>query len=59
MITTFDKAIAAFLGALLSILVLLHVPVPTFLEDPTLQATIGALIAGILTYFVPNKPASS
>lgn len=53
MITTFDKAIVALLGAILSIAAAfgLHVDWAT----PELIGTIGSVITGILTYLVPNK----
>lgn len=59
MFTSFDKAIAAFLTAVLSIAVLVGLPVPEFLKDPTMVATISGLLSGIVTYLVPNKKTAA
>lgn len=55
MFTSYDKAIAAFLTAILSMLVLWGLPVPDFLKDPTMVTTISGLLSGIVVYIVPNK----
>jgi hypothetical protein len=55
MFTSFDKALAAFLGAGLSMLALWGLPVPAFLQDPATQGALVALISGVLAYVVPNK----
>jgi hypothetical protein len=55
MLTTFDKALAAFIGAGISMLALWGLPVPAFLQDPATQAAVVAAISGILAYAVPNK----
>lgn len=57
MITTIDKAIAALIVPVLSLLVLFHAPVPAALTDPTTITLITGVITGIVTYFVPNKAA--
>lgn len=57
MFTTFDKAIAAFLAAIISLLTLSHVALPGFLTDQTTQTAIAAFITGVITYLIPNKPA--
>lgn len=55
MFTSFDKALAAMIAAIVSMLVLWGLPVPAFMQDPTTQATIVTVITGIVTYLVPNK----
>ena len=55
MFTSYDKAIAAFLTALLSILVMVGLPMPDFLKDPATIAAISGVLSGIVTYLVPNK----
>ena len=53
--TVFNKAVAAFIGALATMLGFAHIEMPSFLMDPTVQATISAIIVSAVTYFVPNK----
>ncbi|OCC01852.1 hypothetical protein BA190_26940 [Labrys sp. WJW] len=58
MFTSFDKAIAAFITSLVSILVLLGIYVPAFLQDPATIGSIAAIVSGIIggiTYGMPNK----
>ena len=56
MLTTWDKAIAAFVTAIVSTLALLQVNV-TWLT-PELQAALVAGLTALVTYVVPNKPAA-
>lgn len=55
MFTSFDKAIAAFLTALVSIIALTGLNLPDFFKDPATIAAIASVLSGIVTYFVPNK----
>lgn len=55
MITGFDKAIAALIGSVLTILGAFNIHVD-FLT-PELIGTIGSVLTAILTYVVPNKKA--
>lgn len=53
MITSFDKAIVAMLGGILSIAASFGLSVDW--ATPELIGTIGSVITGILTYLIPNK----
>ena len=53
MITTFDKAIVALLGGVLSIAAAFGLSVDW--ATPELIGTIGSVITGILTFLIPNK----
>ena len=55
MFTTFDKAIAGLLGGLLSVLALLGLPLPEFLQNPEMVATVSGFISALLVYLVPNR----
>lgn len=55
MFTSYDKAIAAFLMAVVSIAVMAGLPVPEFLKDPTTMASVAGVLTGIITFLVPNK----
>lgn len=63
MFTSFDKAIVAFLGSIVSMLVLAHVPLPSWLQDQNtltiLGTSLGGLLTGLLTFITPNKPTGS
>ena len=54
MFTTFDKAIAAIVGGLVSLFVMLGVA-PESWHDPTTIGTISSFGAMILAWLVPNK----
>lgn len=58
MMTTFDKALAAFIGALLTLLAF-KLPI---LADAGLQSAVEALavpaVGAIAAYFIPNKPVA-
>jgi len=56
MFTTIDKAIAAVIGGIASFFGLQFGFNAEWLT-PDLTVTISSLIAGVLTYFVPNKEA--
>ena len=55
MITSFDKAIAALLGAVLSIAVMLGFDLPAFFKQPETITAISGMVAGLLTWLVPNR----
>ena len=55
MFTSIDKAIAALIGAAVSIGVMLGLDVPPLFKDPAMVATVASVIAGALTWAVPNK----
>jgi hypothetical protein len=50
-----DKAIAALIGAGVSIAVLLGTDVPEGMKEPAMVSSISAVAAGVLTWLVPNK----
>lgn len=54
MFTTFDKAIAAVVGGIGSILVM-HNVIPEGALSPELVASISSVIAGVVAWAVPNK----
>ncbi len=56
MFTTVDKAIAAVLGGLSSFALLQYGLELEFLT-PEMITMISSLVAGFLTYLVPNAPA--
>ena len=58
MFTTIDKAIAALLTAVISILALLGLNLPAFVKDPATVAAITGVITAMVTWLVPNKPTS-
>ncbi len=53
MITTFDKAIVALLGAALSIAAAFGLKVDW--ATPEVLSSVGGVLTAILVYFVPNK----
>jgi hypothetical protein len=53
--TPFNKALATLIAGLVTLLAAHNVPLPAFLQDPTVQGTISALIIAGVTYLVPNK----
>lgn len=55
MITTFDKAIVALIGALLSILAAFGINVDW--ATPEMIGIAGSVLTGILTYLIPNRKA--
>ena len=55
MFTTIDKAIAAVLGGIASFLMLQYGLELSFLT-PEMITMISSLVAGFLTYLVPNAP---
>ncbi len=55
MITSFDKAIAALIGAVLSMAVMFGLDVPDFFKQPEAVTAVSGLVAGLLTWLVPNK----
>lgn len=57
MFTTFDKAIAAFLTAIVSMLSLAHLANLSWLT-PDMITGISGVLAGLVTYAVPNRPAA-
>jgi hypothetical protein len=56
-IGAYNKAIAAFLTALVGMIALWWPPVANF-ASPELVATVASLIGSLLVYAIPNKPAS-
>ena len=54
MFTTVDKALAALLGSVLTILPL-YVPALAFLADASVQSAITAAFVPLLVYLIPNK----
>lgn len=62
MFTTFDKALAAFFGSIISMITILGYQAPAFFSTDlwTMITTIGfpAIIPFIVTYFAKNKPAA-
>jgi hypothetical protein len=54
MFTTIDKAIAAILGGVLSVLALKFGVVLDW-ATPDLLASVGAVVTALLVYLVPNK----
>jgi hypothetical protein len=54
MLTQYDKAIAAFLSALIGLLVAFNLPVGWIDQNVILAVT--PFIAAIITWIVPNKP---
>lgn len=55
MYTTFDKAIAGFVAALLALIATTKWGGP--LADPTVQTTITSIVVSVVVYLVPNKGA--
>ena len=55
MITTWDKAIAAFVTAIVTTLAVLNIDVSWL--TPAVQTAIVGLLTGIVTWAVPNKSA--
>lgn len=55
MVTGFDKAIVAFLGAALTLAAAFGVNVDW--ATPELISGVGGLITAVLVYLVPNKAA--
>ena len=55
MLTTWDKAIAAFVTAIASTLALLQIDVAWL--TPEFQAAIVGLLTGLVTWILPNKTA--
>lgn len=59
MFTTFDKALAAFFGSIISMLTLLGFAVPEFFSSAGwtqfMTVVLPALIPFILTWFAENK----
>ena len=55
MITSFDKAVAALTGAVLSMAIMFGFDVPEFFKQPETVTAISGLVAGLLTWLVPNK----
>lgn len=53
MITTFDKAIVALLGALLSIAAAFGLKVDW--ATPEVISSVGGVITALLVYLVPNR----
>ncbi len=53
MITTFDKAIVALLGAVLSIAATFGLKVDW--ATPEVVSSIGGILTALLVYIVPNK----
>lgn len=53
MITSFDKAIAAVLGGVLSIVAAFGINVEW--ATPEMIGIAGSVLTGILTYLIPNK----
>lgn len=53
MITSFDKAIVALIGALLSILAAFGISVDW--ATPEMVGIAGSILTGLLTYLWPNK----
>ena len=53
MITSFDKAIVALIGGLLSIAATFGLEVSW--ATPEMIGTIGSVITGVLTYLIPNR----
>ena len=56
MITSIDKAIAAVVSGIASLLVLANV-VPEEMLSTEMVASISSVIAGVVTWAVPNKSA--
>jgi hypothetical protein len=53
---TFSKALAAGLGSFVSMLALWGLPVPEFMNDPSVQMAFVTLATVVFTYFAPaNK----
>lgn len=57
MFTTFDKALAAFLASVVSLLAVFNIDVP-FLADPAVQGVIVTVAVTVFTYLVPNKKSA-
>lgn len=55
MLTTWDKAIAAFLTAIVTTLAVLNIDVSWL--TPAMQTAIVGLLTGLVTWLVPNKTA--
>lgn len=59
MFTSFDKALAAFFGSIISMLTLLGFTVPEFFSGPLwtqmLEVILPSIIPFILTWFASNK----
>ena len=53
MITTFDKAIVALIGAVLSILAAFGISVDW--ATPEMIGIAGSVLTGVLTWAIPNK----
>lgn len=55
----YTKSIAAFIGALIPLLVLAHIPMPAWLSDQGTITTIGsiggAVFAAAVTFFAPKN----
>ena len=56
MVTTFDKAIVALLGAIVSIAATFGLSVSW--ATPEVIASVGGIITSILVYLVPNRKLS-
>ncbi len=53
MVSSFDKAIAALIGSILTILAAFNIHVDWL--TPELIGTIGSVVTALLTYLVPNR----
>lgn len=54
--TQFNKALAAFVAALATMLGYANIHLPDFMLDPNVQGFVGAALVGLVTWLVPNKP---
>lgn len=54
MVTTFDKAIASFLSALVMLIGVFWPPVHTYVSAETL-AMVSPVVIALATWLVPNK----
>ena len=55
MFTKYDKAIAAFVGALFPILAVFGLDLPESVKDPKVVGSMSVVLSTILTFIFPNK----